>query len=63
MAVLKYLKKLPGKPGVFFVEHSTRKHGVKHDRQWVVRQTLGGQTRLSVLGWQTEGVKEGDALK
>ena len=61
MAVLKYLKKLPNKPSVFYIEHQTRKHGVKKDRQWVIRQTLGGQTRLSVLGWQSTGVKEGDA--
>ncbi len=61
MAVLKNLKKLPGKPGVFYVEHETRKHGVHKDRQWVIRQTLGGKTRISVLKWQSEGFREGDA--
>ncbi len=51
-----------GSPGVFYKEHEARKHGVKHDRQWVIRQTLGGQTRISVLGWMSEGILLGDAL-
>jgi len=51
-----------GKPGVFYKEHSYRRHGVKKDRQWVLRQTLGGKTRVSVLGWLSEGIRLGDAL-
>ena len=54
--------KQTGQTGVFYKEHETRKHGVKYDRQWVIRQTLGGKTRLSVLGWISEGVLLGDAI-
>jgi integrase len=39
--------------GIFYREHSSRKHGVHKDRQWVVRQTLGGETRLSTFGWSS----------
>ena len=64
MAVLKNLIKLTLKDngekayGVFYIEHPTRKYGVYKDRQWVVRQALGGQSRISVLGWQTEKINE-----
>ena len=51
-----------GEPGVFYSEHKKRKHGIKYDRQWTIRQTLGGVTRVSVLGWMGEGVLLGDAL-
>lgn len=44
-----------GKKGVFFKEHPTRKHGVKKDRQLVLRYTLGGTTYLEVFGWTSEG--------
>ena len=37
--------------GVFYREHPTRKHGVHKDRQWVIRQTLGGETKISTFGW------------
>ncbi|MCD6402120.1 MAG: tyrosine-type recombinase/integrase [Anaerolineales bacterium] len=62
MAVLKDIKKLAGKPGVYYIEHPTRKHGVKKDKKWVIRQTFDKQTRISVLGWLSEGYSEGDAL-
>jgi len=61
MATLKNLKPT-GQPGVFYKEHKTRKHGVKFDRQWVIRQTLGGRTRVSVLGWASEGMSLAEAL-
>ena len=48
--------------GLFYRTHPSRKHGHKKDRQWVIRQTLGGKTRLSVLGWQSEGMTEAKAL-
>ncbi|MCK9173513.1 MAG: site-specific integrase [Desulfuromonas thiophila] len=51
-----------GEPGVFYREHKTRKHGVKYDRQWIIRQTLAGSTRLSTLGWWSSGVTLGDAM-
>lgn len=60
MAVLKNLEKT-GQPGVFYVDHTNRKYGVKYDRQWVIRQTLG-KARVSVLGWTSEGVLLGDAI-
>ncbi|PLX88411.1 MAG: hypothetical protein C0618_04405 [Desulfuromonas sp.] len=53
-------------PGLFYREHPTRKIGKtrKKDRQWVIRQTLGGKTRLSTLGWiQVDGITEGEAIK
>jgi len=49
-------------PGVFYKEHPSRRYGVEKDQQWVLRQTLGGKTRMSVLGWQSGGVRLGDAL-
>ncbi len=51
-----------GEAGVFYREHPTRKNGVKKDRQWVVRQTLGGKTRISTLGWWSLGESLGDAI-
>jgi len=51
-----------GEAGLFYREHDSRRHGVKHDRQWVIRQTLGGKTRISILGWMSEGYLLGDAL-
>ena len=61
MAVLDKLQK-SGEPGVFYIEHPTRKNGVKKDRQWVIRQTLGGKTRVSTLGWWSQAVSLGDAI-
>ena len=54
--------KQTSKAGVFYVEHKSRKNGVKFDRRHVIRQTLGGKTRISALKWQTEGCSEGDAF-
>ncbi|MCK5784891.1 MAG: phage integrase SAM-like domain-containing protein, partial [Desulfobacterales bacterium] len=54
--------KQTSKAGVFYVEHKNRKNGVKFDRRHVIRQTLGGKTRMSALNWQTEGCSEGDAF-
>lgn len=51
-------------PSLFFREHLTRKIGKsrRKDRQWVIRQTLGGITRVSTLGWQgVDNISEGDA--
>lgn len=59
-SVLSGIKKA-GHPGVFFKDHPTRKHGVKFDRLWIVRQTLGGVQRVSVLGWTSERITFGDA--
>ena len=50
-------------PCVFYKTHPTRKHGIKFDRQWIVRQTLGKRTRVSVIGWSSENVKLTDALR
>lgn len=51
-----------GEPGVYYREHPTRKNGVKFDRQWIIRQTLGGVQRVSVVGWMSEGHLVGDAM-
>jgi len=51
-----------GEAGVFYREHATRKNGVRKDRQWIIRQTLGAVTRLSTLGWWCDGVSLGDAI-
>ncbi len=48
-------------PGVFYRKHPTRKHGGNFDRQWIVRQVIDGKERLSILGWWSEGIKQGDA--
>lgn len=61
MASLDSLQK-SGEPGVFYREHPTRKNGVRKDRQWIIRQTLGGTTRISTLGWWSQGVSMGDAI-
>ena len=61
MPVRDNLKKT-GQPGVFYKDHKTRKHGIKRDRQYIIRQTLGGKTRISVLGWTSQGITLGDAL-
>jgi len=61
MPTLKGLQKT-GHPGVFSKKHPTRKHGINFDQKWIIRQTLGGVTRVSALGWQSEKVKLGDAL-
>lgn len=61
MAVLKDLKPT-GHAGVFYKDHDTRKNGVKYDRQWFIRQTFDGKTRLSALPWTSEGFLLGDAL-
>ncbi len=50
------------KKGLFYRKHPTRRHGVKKDRQWVIRQTLAGKTRISVFGWLSGGHSEGDAI-
>ena len=51
-----------GHKGLFYTDHSSRKYGIKYDRQWVIRQTLGGVTRVSVLGWTSENILIGTAL-
>jgi integrase len=54
--------KKTGEPGVYYREHPTRKHGVKFDRQWIIRQTLNNKQHVSVIGWMSEGVLIGDAM-
>ncbi len=51
-----------GHKGLFYTDHLSRKYGIKYDRQWVIRQTLGGVTRVSVLGWTSENILIGTAL-
>lgn len=50
-----------GRRGVFFIEHPTRKNGVRRDRQFVLRYTIGGVTRKEVFGWASDGKTELDA--
>ena len=62
MALLKDL--LPtGRPGVFYKEHETRRHGVRKDRQWILRYTINGKTRTEAFGWASSGLTEIDAEK
>lgn len=60
MALLNNLKKT-GRKGIFYREHPTRKHGVKKDRQLILRYTIGGKTRTEIFGWMSEGLSEADA--
>ena len=46
------------KTGVFYREHPNRKDGVRKDRQWVIRQTQGGVTRISTFGWSSLAKKQ-----
>jgi len=50
-----------GRKGVFFIEHPTRRNGVRKDRQLVLRYTIDGKTRKEVFGWETEGKTAVDA--
>lgn len=50
-----------GRKGIFYKEHPTRKHGIKKDRQLILRYTIGGKTRAEALGWLSEGISLGDA--
>jgi len=60
MALLKGLSSTPRK-GVFYREHETRKHGVRKDRLYVLRYTIGGKTRTEAFGWASEGRTEIEA--
>ncbi len=50
-----------GRKGVFFIDHPTRRNGVRKDRQLVLRYTIDGKTRKEVFGWETEGKTAVDA--
>lgn len=56
-------KENPIYPGVRYREHPTRKVGLKKDRQWIIIQKLGSKRYVSTLGWWSEGIKQGDAIK
>ncbi|PLY00836.1 MAG: hypothetical protein C0623_06485, partial [Desulfuromonas sp.] len=63
MSRLDDLAKVDGRLGLYFREHPTRKKGTSKDRQWVIRQTLGGVQRVSTLGWWgLDNISEGDAI-
>jgi hypothetical protein len=50
-----------GRRGIFFREHSTRKHGLRKDRQLVLRYTIGGRTHTEIFGWVSDGRSEAEA--
>lgn len=50
-----------GRRGVFYRSHPTRKHGVRKDRQLILRYTIAGKTRVEVFGWTSEGLGELEA--
>lgn len=52
-----------GRKGIFYHEHPTRKHGIRKDRQLVLRYTIGGKTLVEAFGWLSEGTSELDAEK
>ncbi len=45
----------PGKPGVIYREHPTRKTARKPDRFWAIRHRAGGKRLVETLGWTSEG--------
>ena len=45
----------PGKPGVIYREHPTRKIARKPDRFWAIRHRAGGKRLVETLGWTSEG--------
>lgn len=47
--------------GIFYREHPTRRHGVRKDRQLVLRYTINGKTKTEVFGWLTQGATELEA--
>jgi len=42
--------------GIRYLEHPTRKHGVKPDRYFVLRFAVDGEMRQEPLGWASEGM-------
>ena len=57
------MKSIKGRKGVFYKEHPTRKNGVRKDRQFILRYTLGGTTYKAVFGWESAGFTELQAEK
>lgn len=49
--------------GVFFLEHPSRKNGVRKDRQYILRYTINSRTFKGVFGWESEGKTLPDAEK
>lgn len=47
-----------GTRGVRFREHNARKHGIRKDRYFVIRYTVGGKRKEEGLGWASEGWTE-----
>lgn len=45
----------PGKPGVVYREHPTRKIARKPDRFWAIRHRAEGKRLIETLGWTSEG--------
>jgi len=43
------------RPGVFYKEHPTRRHGVAKDKQFIIRYTIAGITRTEAYGWLSDG--------
>lgn len=48
-------KTLPGKSGVLYREHPTRKYQRKPDRQFCIRHSVNGKRLQEMLGWASEG--------
>ncbi len=42
--------------GVRYVEHSTRKHGVRFDRAFYIRYMLNGKEKEECAGWASAGM-------
>lgn len=43
--------------GVYCIEHPIRKHGVRKDRQLILRYTIKGKAYKAVFGWESQGAK------
>lgn len=47
--------------GVRYREHSTRKHGVRKDRYYIIRYSVNGRPKEEGLGWASDGWTEAKA--
>lgn len=45
----------PGRKGVIYREHPTRKHGKKPDRFWGILHRVNGKQLWETLGWSSDG--------
>jgi integrase len=54
-------KWIPACPGIRYKEHSTRKHGKKPDRYWVLQYRRNKRTYNEAVGWWSQGASQARA--